>query len=63
MLFITIQLVWDLDIDFYCELEPLPSKGVDRALDGEEPMQVISISSWISCLCDDWVPPTYTMQE
>jgi len=41
----------------------LAIKGIDRALDGEEPMQVISISNWINCLYDDWVPPTCTMQE
>jgi len=29
-------------IFFYHELEPLPSNGPDRALDSEEPVQIIS---------------------
>jgi len=44
-------------------LEPLPSKGPDRALDSEEPVQIISHGHAVelTVLYDDWVPPT--MQE
>jgi len=41
MLFMTAQLLLYLHINLYHEWEPLPSKVLDKALDGEEPTQIV----------------------